>query len=44
MNYAMITNHAHACMHKRPSAPLPLGEPEPKKIDLVTPKMVKQMS
>ena len=32
MNYAMITNHAHACMN-----PLPLGERESQKIGFVAP-------
>ena len=32
MNYPMITNHAHAC-----TTPLPLGEPESKKIGFVAP-------
>ena len=34
MNYTMITNHAHACMHEPPSD---LGEPESKKIGFVAP-------
>ena len=33
MNYAMITNHAHA----RTNPPLPLGEPESKKIGFLAP-------
>ena len=33
MNYAMITNHAHA----RTNPPPPLGEPESKKIGFVAP-------
>ena len=35
MNYAMITNHAHACTNP-PPRPLQ-GEPEFKKIGFVTP-------
>ena len=30
MNYAMITNYAHACTN-----PLPLGEPESQKIGFI---------
>ena len=33
MNYTMITTHAHTCMNP----PLPLGEPESKKIGFVAP-------
>ena len=33
MNYAMITNHAHACTNP----PSPLGEPESKKLNFFAP-------
>ena len=36
MNYTMITNHAHARTHE---PPLPLGEPESKKIGFVAPML-----
>ena len=35
MNYAIITNYAHACTNLPPSSPL--GEPESKKMGFVTP-------
>ena len=34
MDYAMITNHSHACTNPPPP---PLGEPESKKIGFVAP-------
>ena len=36
MNNTMITNHAHACTNP----PLPLGEPESKKIGFGSPMLI----